>query len=738
MATSLYNLLQDYRIVIPIIQRDYAQGRKYGKVPKIRERFLNALFKALKEDKEPLELDFIYGYTKINKHDTEDASKSFIPLDGQQRLTTLFLLYWYIAVKENHLIEAQKYLSKFTYETRHSSSVFCKKLVLFNPDVLDQPIKKIVINQSWFFNAWNNDPTISSMLTMLSAIEEKLKTYDLQNVWPLLTSDQPKIVFHMLPMEKIGLPDDLYIKMNSRGKELTEFEYLKSQFSEYLPKDMLDEFNNKIDQKWSDLFWNLYKEEEDVDIAQKVDNGFVKFINYITDILIFKHNIDVETLKDEFDVYEAIYSKKENVTYLFNSLNKLYSTSKTKPNFFSDLFYVEENKFELNKVRLFFQNPKVDLFKKCAGNYDPLQRNNPFSIGEQLMLYAYIEHLNNETDDFNTRIRKVRNLISNSEDTVRKENMQSLLDTVSEIILNNHISDESKFSKRQIDEEVTKQLFIESNGPLKKTLYKLEDHHLLQGCLAIFDLDNSLVNYSIKFAEIFKAKCDYDDISCALLSFGDYSQKYSWRWRYGNNNDSVWRELLTPSQRREGFKNTKNVLYKLLNELIHYKDQDMKEIISAYLNLYEVEKDKPKEWKYYLVKYPEFRKNEDGFYYWKDKAKPYESIMMRRSTMGGFNWSPFLYILKEKIGDQLLLENYGAPLLITKSNATLKFTNHNNGYKIEVYRDDDGGNEIVLKIINHKIVNAEGILEITQNEVGLDMEDRIDKGIELITAILKL
>ena len=176
MPNSLYNLLQEYKIVIPILQRDYAQGREIGKVPQIRERFLKALFTALKENKDTLELDFVYGYTKLNDsgNSTEMARKSFIPLDGQQRLTTLFLLHWYIAAKENHLEEAKKYIAKFTYETRHSSGLFCHRLVDFTPEEIETPIKETIIKQPWFFTAWKNDPTISSMLTMLNAIQDKL------------------------------------------------------------------------------------------------------------------------------------------------------------------------------------------------------------------------------------------------------------------------------------------------------------------------------------------------------------------------------------------------------------------------------------------------------------------------------------------------------------------------------------------------------------------------------------
>ena len=71
------------RIKIPLIQRDYAQGRRGVKVDEIRETFLDVLREALDGQKpQRVSLDFIYG---------EIDRGTLQPLDGQQRLTTLFL-----------------------------------------------------------------------------------------------------------------------------------------------------------------------------------------------------------------------------------------------------------------------------------------------------------------------------------------------------------------------------------------------------------------------------------------------------------------------------------------------------------------------------------------------------------------------------------------------------------------------------------------------------------------------
>ena len=85
--TTFWSFLSQTRIRIPRIQRDYAQGRK-GK-ENLREEFLTSLSEALNGKTEQLKLDFIYG--------SGDGDGHFSPLDGQQRLTTLWLLHWYFA-----------------------------------------------------------------------------------------------------------------------------------------------------------------------------------------------------------------------------------------------------------------------------------------------------------------------------------------------------------------------------------------------------------------------------------------------------------------------------------------------------------------------------------------------------------------------------------------------------------------------------------------------------------------
>ena len=57
---TFWELINNYTIEIPIIQRDYAQGREVEKITEIRNSFLDSIYDSIIENNN-LDLDFIYG-----------------------------------------------------------------------------------------------------------------------------------------------------------------------------------------------------------------------------------------------------------------------------------------------------------------------------------------------------------------------------------------------------------------------------------------------------------------------------------------------------------------------------------------------------------------------------------------------------------------------------------------------------------------------------------------------------
>ena len=311
-SISFWELLSECtKIEIPIIQRDYAQGREDEKTNKIRELFLDSLIKAIESEDSKLELDFVYGDIK---------NGVFQPLDGQQRLTTLWLLHWYIAFKAGTLKVNETTFKKFTYETRISSREFCNELVE-KADKLGEgeTLSKKITDASWFFLSWKKDPTIKSMLVMLDAIESKLndKSPDkFKEEWDKLISDNPPITFHFKELNDIGLTDDLYIKMNARGKQLTDFENFKADLVGYIKNENIEhEINpkesiaHKLDTTWTDIFWKNKSPNNNI------DEIYYAFINrFLLNCLI---TYKVEKDKYLYDEILVLVEKNKLFKYLY-------------------------------------------------------------------------------------------------------------------------------------------------------------------------------------------------------------------------------------------------------------------------------------------------------------------------------------------------------------------------------------------------------------------------------------
>lgn len=453
---SFLELIDDNKILIPVIQRDYAQGRIDAKTTEIRNNFLSAIIDNITSDHvTSLLLDFIYGSTA--KDDT------FTPLDGQQRLTTLFLLHWYFLPTEKQPILYRKIndsvTSVFSYETRISSKDFCDELVQHSVETLKMEmsnsrnltIEKIndlngkirelsdgserkealhgdldrlkkqldhnrlsssLKNQWWFLWSWNNDPTIKAMLVMLDEIDARLGELDenkRQKVWNKL--ENGSISFHLLPLEKFDLTDELYVKMNARGKELSQFDIFKSSLEEQMRKNHVDEnvqnqWRENIDSNWVDLFWNKFAKntiiegettENQKKVVDSVEKGFLIFLKRIIG-LYFVENISSYKIdsKDEniarlipFNDYDGENLKRKlldqaiqkDIAKLFPLFYKTgffnESFFKYAIDVFDNLIYKDENSGKhdvselINLVEISKDNASVfDLFVAEKGDYE--------------------------------------------------------------------------------------------------------------------------------------------------------------------------------------------------------------------------------------------------------------------------------------------------------------------------------------------------------------------------------
>lgn len=291
------------RILIPMIQRPYAQGRKSQQ--SIRDKFLKDIFGALENrNVGKLELNFIYG-TFVEK----ENYSSFELLDGQQRLTTLFLLHWYIASIEkvsNESSNMPEYLQKFEYQTRTTSTDFLKKLYTAKIDIHEIP-SKTIRRASWYSKSYDKDSTIDSMLRMLDAISMQYAKATIKPTY----QDLNKLKFYVLELNGFGLSEELFIKMNARGLQLTPFENFKADLVGYMKNEYMDSvpmtlsnmnrsvpywlnFSSLIDGKWCNLFWEKPTDENNSN-SRDCD---IKFFRFIQRFFAYKSILLIDTSKE--------------------------------------------------------------------------------------------------------------------------------------------------------------------------------------------------------------------------------------------------------------------------------------------------------------------------------------------------------------------------------------------------------------------------------------------------------
>lgn len=266
-TTTFLELLRQGGVLIPHIQRDYAQGRPQKSAQELRERFLEALHRAVTSE-EGLHLDFVCGLR---------SAGGFIPLDGQQRLTTLFLLHWYTLEEAAEPAASEGFkpalFKHFRYETRSTTSDFLREMIEHRALLLDRSkalggLRAAFEDQCWYQASWSDDPSVVGMLVMLDAIEKRFKAQCCR----LAPEDLGRITFHLVTLNDQTDPDLLYRKINSRGRKLSAYENFKAELLQALREDAAEigkdaaayaDFEQSLDGAWSDAVFRLLQAGEE-------------------------------------------------------------------------------------------------------------------------------------------------------------------------------------------------------------------------------------------------------------------------------------------------------------------------------------------------------------------------------------------------------------------------------------------------------------------------------------------
>jgi hypothetical protein len=597
------------RVRIPVIQRDYAQGRDSAR--EVRDEFLDALHAALAREPDdpalPLNLDFVYGRT--------EGQAGFAPLDGQQRLTTLFLLHWYLAWHDGEYADFASFIregdsSRFGYAIRPSSREFFDALSGWMPTVAigaDTLPAAIMRDQNWFFEAWNDDPTIQAALAMLNAIHRRF--YGARGMYARLArTERPYVTLHLLDLDAFALADDLYIKMNARGKPLTPFEHFKAQLEAHLTAmseartytvrgqsaTLREYVSHRIDGAWTDLFWHALGGQ-----PARLDQSFMRLVHVLVIVTRDPRSADNDKILTElhdsaaplsFRRYQEVGGLDQPFIETLIAVLDAWSGADTgmRPVLGDSPYYDERATF--NGI---------------------LQGDQLWSYSWLLQFHAYtafIRHVGREPErsHFRDWMRVIANLARNSvlgnvsAFRLSLATMQRLLPHAPAIL--DHFAsgplELRGFSGLQVEEERLKAALILRSDTWREHVERAEQHGYFQGQISFLlkfadvrdawkrpsgiswtaqedeALRQRFNDYHVRARALFEERGlrDFPDavLERALLTIGDYLLKADSNWSFGEQagRDTSWRRLLRGNADDDGKDAQRRAMFQTLLERI--------------------------------------------------------------------------------------------------------------------------------------------------------------------------
>jgi len=629
IEVTFWDIISHLKIEIPVIQRDYAQGRITNRINSIRKKFIQELVEIIKkDDAEPMHLNFVYGRIegknqklvfnknkeaienillavkgyadqcsiefdpkiKIPDYINDAINSIFIPLDGQQRLTTLYLLHWYLLknIEIENKDELLKQLSGFSYKTRNSTKEFCDFIIAVGSNLSYDPersISEIIEESPDFFKIWNRDPSVKGMLTTLNEFHELFKDEDKRSYisfWNNLTTNR-KIVFDFLDLDEYEQTDELYVKMNARGKQLSDFEHFKSWLHEFIKSKSIiiteKNWSDKIDTRWLDLFWKNRK--DNTFAVDEIIYNFLKSINLYEYVNLCDKEIINKELINKIrepneeknfismtDYEDSNFFSSISLDFTFSCLNKLANID------------LEACNIALKDVTKYpFIDSSVKLpFIFLSDNWIPTLPDRVFYYSFLLFVNDISVDISNEDSMIQLKkwLRICRNLIYNTY-IQSPDNFIDAIKAIKEFsTYKNNVEEELlkegfslKFFDTQLKEETLKIQYFNKGENWKSRIIESENHTYFYGQIGfIFKLLDDPNDYSKfefyanKLAKIFdNPEANGFLFYRLLLSKGDYLNQSNSKWSFCETNEGSlrtrqdnWRKVFNDDEKLEYLK----------------------------------------------------------------------------------------------------------------------------------------------------------------------------------------
>jgi len=540
MKTDKYNLIDILEerslehLVIPEIQRDYVWQEidVLDLLSYINECYLSKTEKPY--------LGFIYAYNHV------DFPYKYFLVDGQQRFTTLIILL--LACYQKAGLEVPEYIFdgrnlKLDYKVRQDTHDFLFDLLSY---YRSQPSTEIAIkDQLWYHNEYEGDRTIQNIITNHDVIKNWLdrQSHDIDKFIKFIEDDVSMSYFNI---EESRQGEDLYIYMNSRGRQLEPNETLKARF---LATTTNKEHWGTEWERWQDFFW-----KHKGDTRPDADAGFNDFLSLVQVLNMSKMNRS----SDEISNFAAGRTDQRPV---FASLPQT----------------IEELAEIFEAYRWMVESETIVSFYKKQGEPNeyltkmpPVDRRQAYYL-RVLPVLAFLSASRSRDEQVVLRFVRFFYNVARKRQSVGKDIGNQLPSAVklmfeygSKKPEKPDVCDLLGYSKGRtilIDQEEKIKLGIyrqvegwELRKEIEELFWKMEDHDFFEGEITFFlnrhyDIENKELDLTAlketwqAFQNLFIKKANQNKVALALLYFG-----FSWvrasPYYYENFNCTDWYEIV--------------------------------------------------------------------------------------------------------------------------------------------------------------------------------------------------
>lgn len=378
---NLLTLLSQNNFIIPEIQREYVWGNNEDVIKK----FLTSLKDKIGEpcslchlpnETQKINIGFLYSYKPDYVKVQNDRFLDENLIDGQQRFTTLFLMLFYFALKENrkneflNLIRFEDDSMCFDFKVRDITKLFFLEFIQKTNSISEF---KQISQQTWFLDDYKNDLSVSSIVKALNYISEIFN--DFTKYYSHFIN---KIVFWHFKTEATSEGEELYITMNARGEDLAANEITKAA----LMLEDKDLFDSGIKwESWQQIFW---KNRDQNRIIQSADFGFNSFIDCIAGL-------------------ENYIRTRENKEFSFGKVNEILTLKKVESYITSLEFFLNRKEYlkshhKHTKWIDTFYNEVWKIFNDNATNWrvDYGDKNRSTEQNRMVFIWSFLLFINKQ------------------------------------------------------------------------------------------------------------------------------------------------------------------------------------------------------------------------------------------------------------------------------------------------------------------------------------------------------